>query len=219
VSKGEVSRDEWRAAYQKVVEYRSMHSYPMSRVTTSVRYWVNVTTGDPSLRPSQRHKRMNRIIDKLHRYPRMRLSQMEDIGGCRAVLPSLSDVYGVVGHITKRWPEAEVVDYVAQPKQSGYRAIHVVERRDGRLIEVQLRTRNQDQWAVAVETWAAPAVDFNLKDDPGSAPAVVCRYFQVAGSVLALADLGEVADDSLTAELNRLRQGIQPYIRTTEEQR
>jgi len=212
IRNGEVSAQDWLAAYQTVVKYRSMHSYPMSRVTTSIRYWVRVVTKDNQLRPSQRHKRMNRIIDKLHRFPQMRLSQMEDIGGCRAVLPTLDQVKGVAERITNRWHGALIIDYTERPKPSGYRAIHVIERRDGRLIEVQLRSQRQDQWAVAVETWASPTVPFNLKDDPDSAPEAVRRYFQVAGEVLALADLGQPADDTLMAELATLQREVTPYV-------
>jgi ppGpp synthetase/RelA/SpoT-type nucleotidyltranferase len=40
---------------------------------------------------------------------------------------------------------------VAEPKQSGYRAIHHDVRRDGRVIEVQLRTIRQHAWANQVE--------------------------------------------------------------------
>lgn len=190
-----------------------MHSYPMSRVTTSVRYWVRAVTNDNQLRPSQRHKRMNRIINKLHRFPRMRLSQMEDIGGCRVVLPALDQVYGVAERVQARWREAQVIDYIAEPRPSGYRAMHLIERRDGRLIEVQLRTQRQDQWAVAVESWAPPAVSFNLKDEPDSAPRAVRRYFEVAGEVLALADQGEPADDTLMAEFQALGQEIDPLMK------
>lgn len=42
-------------------------------------------------------------------------------------------------------------DYIKEPRSSGYRAIHHIVRRDGRLIEVQLRTVLQDAWANQVE--------------------------------------------------------------------
>lgn len=42
-------------------------------------------------------------------------------------------------------------DYIAHPKQDGYRALHVVVERDGRLIEIQLRTQLQHLWAAHVE--------------------------------------------------------------------
>jgi ppGpp synthetase/RelA/SpoT-type nucleotidyltranferase len=53
--------------------------------------------------PGQRFKRMDRIVDKLRRYPHMRHSQMEDIGGCRAILPDLDTVYAVTERIQRRW--------------------------------------------------------------------------------------------------------------------
>lgn len=200
------------AAYRTARMYRDMHNYPMTKVTNGIRHYVKAATGDETLRPGQRHKRMNRIMDKLARYPHMRLSQMEDIGGCRAVLTTLPQVYEVVARIKRRWHDARVIDYFARPRPSGYRAIHLVERRDGRLIEVQLRTARQHQWAVATETWVPPAVPFNLKDDPDDAPVPVRRYFEVAGSLLALADAGEAGDDALRVEFERLQEEIQPYV-------
>jgi ppGpp synthetase/RelA/SpoT-type nucleotidyltranferase len=42
---------------------------------------------------AQRLKRMPTIIDKLKRYPAMQLTTMQDIGGLRAVLDKVVDVY------------------------------------------------------------------------------------------------------------------------------
>lgn len=45
-----------------------------------------LTTEGLELDVSQRLKRLPTIEDKLRRLPRMDLSSMQDIGGCRAVL-------------------------------------------------------------------------------------------------------------------------------------
>jgi predicted nucleic acid-binding Zn ribbon protein len=52
-------------------------------------------------RISQRLKRIPTILDKLHREPGMNLGRMEDIGGCRAVLRDLDEVYRVLGRISE----------------------------------------------------------------------------------------------------------------------
>ena len=46
---------------------------------------------------SQRLKRINRIVEKLSRdeHRTMRLSQMEDVGGCRVVVQSLEELWRV----------------------------------------------------------------------------------------------------------------------------
>jgi putative GTP pyrophosphokinase len=213
-----VMRDELRAsedalaAYRTASLYRDMHNYPMTKVTNGVRHYVQAATGNASLRPGQRHKRLNRIMVKLVRHPHMRLSQMEDIGGCRVVLNDLDQVYEVVARIRRRWHDVRVIDYIENPKPSGYRAVHLIERRDGRLIEVQLRTRNQHAWAAATETWVPPAVAFNLKDEPETAPEPVRRYFEAAAESLALEDSGQPDDDTLEAELQALRPALGEYV-------
>ena len=45
----------------------------------------------------------------------------------------------------------EPVSPIAEPKASGYRALHVIVRREGYPIEVQLRSVLQDAWANQVE--------------------------------------------------------------------
>lgn len=206
-----VSDDDVVDAYFTVSLYRDMHAYPMTKVTNGVRHYIKAATGDESLRPGQRFKRMNRILDKLRRYPHMRLSQMEDIGGCRAVLNNRDQVNEVVKRITRRWTDARVIDYVENPKSSGYRSVHLIARRDGRMVEVQLRTTGQHAWADAAETWTPPAVDFNVKDDPAGVPEPVRSYFQVAGEIIALRETGQQPEEALMTEVRRLEGELAPY--------
>lgn len=63
-------------------------------------------------------------------------------------------------------------DYIEFPKAIGYRAVHFVVTRDDRAIEVQLRTRGQQQWADAVEAIDA-RIDLSLKDGVG--PERLCN--------------------------------------------
>lgn len=51
----------------------------------------------------------------------------------------------------RNWTITRFRDYVKTPKADGYRALHLVDRNQGRLIEIQLRTPRQDEWANAVE--------------------------------------------------------------------
>ncbi len=96
----------------------------------------------------QRLKRTPTIIDKLRRRPTMKLSSMQDIGGCRAVFSKQSEVARVLARFTynslkRNEIEDTVRDYVTNPRSSGYRGVHVWTRYDGRRIEVQLRTEMQ----------------------------------------------------------------------------
>lgn len=193
-----------------VDNYRAMHGYPMTRVTMGIRSMLWTETHDEEIRPGQRFKRFERIINKLLRYPRMRLSQMEDIGGCRAVVNDLDQLGRVLARVRRRWPHAQITDYVAEPKADGYRGVHIIEKRDRRQIEVQLRTIGQHRWAETIELYA-PRLGFNLKD--GEGPADLREYFKVAADRIAAAELGEPFDAAAEAAFATLRQRVVPYFR------
>jgi GTP pyrophosphokinase len=208
--RGEATQLEAARAVVVIANYREMHAYPMTKVTVGVRSMIQTATRDDGLRPGQRFKRMNRIVGKLERFPHMRLSQMEDIGGCRAVLPDLETVYQVLGRVRKNWGHrAKVLDYVENPKADGYRGIHVIERRDGRYVEVQLRTEGQHTWAEAVEAWG-PRLGFNLKD--GQGPDDLRQYYRMAGERIARAEAGLPIEDEFEAQFVTLRERVTPYF-------
>ena len=55
-----------------------------------------------------------------------------------------------VAKIVAIWPDAQVIDRRTTPSH-GYRAVHIVPKIDGCLVEIQLRTIYQDVWAQAME--------------------------------------------------------------------
>jgi ppGpp synthetase/RelA/SpoT-type nucleotidyltranferase len=66
-------------------------------------------------------------------------------------MPSLPHVYRLRRRLLKSWTIIRERDYIARPKDDGYRALHLVVRRAGFPIEVQIRTQGQDRWANAIE--------------------------------------------------------------------
>lgn len=198
------------AAVRTIADYRALHAYPLRKVTMGVRVMIETELGAGAPRPGQRFKRIDRILPKLLRFPHMRLSQMEDIGGCRAVFESLDALYAVAGRIRRRWPHARVTDYITEPKDDGYRCLHIVEKRDRRLIEVQLRTVRQHEWAEAVED-ALQLTGHNIKD--GRGPADLRRYYVMAAERLAREDRGEPPDEALERQFARLRERARHYFR------
>ncbi|MDT8328903.1 MAG: bifunctional (p)ppGpp synthetase/guanosine-3',5'-bis(diphosphate) 3'-pyrophosphohydrolase [Roseovarius sp.] len=71
-------------------------------------------------------------------------SRLSDIYGFRVVTRSENDCYAVLGAIHQRWRAVpgRFKDYISQPKSNGYRSIHTtVSGRDGKRVEVQIRTR------------------------------------------------------------------------------
>jgi GTP pyrophosphokinase/guanosine-3',5'-bis(diphosphate) 3'-pyrophosphohydrolase len=71
-------------------------------------------------------------------------SRLSDIYGFRILTGSEEDCYRALGAIHRRWRAVpgRFKDYISQPKSNGYRSIHTtVSGRDGKRVEVQIRTR------------------------------------------------------------------------------
>ena len=71
-------------------------------------------------------------------------SRLSDIYGFRIIVDSEEDCYRALGAIHQRWRAVpgRFKDYISQPKTNGYRSIHTtVSGRDGKRVEVQIRTR------------------------------------------------------------------------------
>lgn len=148
-----LSYEELVAELGVVETFRAMHAQPLTRVAANLRYFVAEASGGPFV-VGQRLNGMDTIRDKLERHPKMALSRMHDIGGCRAVLPDQDGVDHVIERLRaqRRWDLLDRTwDYVAQPKPDGYRAKRLVAHKDGVLIEIQLRTEIQHGWAELVE--------------------------------------------------------------------
>ncbi|MFB3882036.1 MAG: RelA/SpoT domain-containing protein [Armatimonadota bacterium] len=141
--------------------WRACHAYPINTFQATLRARLRGTAGAIV---AQRLKRMPTIIDKLKRYPNMKLTTMQDIGGVRAVLDSVDAVRELAAGYKKSQFQHELVDerdYIANPRsEDGYRSLHLIyryrnrrnPRYDGLRLELQIRTRLQHTWATAVET-------------------------------------------------------------------
>ncbi len=77
-------------------------------------------------------------------------SRLSDIYGFRVITENEADCYRVLGAIHRRWRAVpgRFKDYISQPKSNGYRSIHTtVSGRDGKRVEVQIRTRQMHEVA------------------------------------------------------------------------
>jgi guanosine-3',5'-bis(diphosphate) 3'-pyrophosphohydrolase len=77
-------------------------------------------------------------------------SRLSDTYGFRVITQGEADCYRVLGAIHQRWRAVpgRFKDYISQPKSNGYRSIHTtVSGRDGKRVEVQIRTRAMHQVA------------------------------------------------------------------------
>ena len=146
---------------QIIDNWRAAHAFPLHIIYNHLR---RMTSYDPDIVVAERLKRLDSIIGKLKREPTMNLWTMQDLGGCRVIVPRLSQVYRVANkfktsRIRHKYKDED--DYIHQPRISGYRSYHLVfqyhsDKKDtynrNMLIEIQFRTKLQHLWATAVET-------------------------------------------------------------------
>lgn len=119
------------------------------------------------------------IIDKLRRGS-MRFTQMQDIAGCRIVLPSVADQNRIAVLLAGMFPSA-VVDRRTRPSH-GYRAVHVIARHNEVPVEIQVRTTLQHVWAELSEK-SADMFDVALKY--GGGPTEVRKTLDEYSSLIA----------------------------------
>lgn len=199
--------DSWRIAHNRPLETaRKVLELRSKRV-------------NPSPTIGSRLKREESIRAKLAREPTMKLSKMQDIGGCRVILREMKEVDEVIS-LYANDSGTTVTDYVGSPRVSGYRGKHIIWRYDGERqgdeeykpmrIEIQVRTELQHSWATAVEV-CSTFTSQNLKSDhPQVSDDRWVRFFALMGSVMALKEGGGIVKDTpssrvmLCAELGRL---------------
>lgn len=198
------SMEEVREARAVVEAYRSAHAAPLHAAYMGLRSCL--TTEGLDVAPSGRLKKLPTIEDKLRRLPTMDLSSMQDIGGCRAVLDTQGQVQRAMerfcanSHRRNRRLD-KVRDYVAEPRDSGYRAIHVHTSYHGRRIEVQLRTRDQDSWAKIVEDLTSKT-GIDIKN--GDGPDEVHDLLRELSGTLSRREPGQLYTEELRDILTRL---------------
>jgi hypothetical protein len=189
-------------AWEALTWWRSLHARPLSAVAANLRYHVDRGGGrvGERIEVTQRLKRLDTLIGKLGR-ERGNVTQMQDIGGVRAVLPSLRHVYVVRRRLLKSWVVVRERDYIADPKSSGYRALHLIVRRMGYPIEVQLRTVGQDVWANTVEE-TSRQVGVDLKFGAGDERSD--SIFLAMAELFARFDRDDLSREDLLEGLRRL---------------
>jgi putative GTP pyrophosphokinase len=100
------------------------------------------------------------IVEKLRRES-VRLSQMQDIGGCRVIVADILKQNQFVAALGGAFPDAIVIDRRENPSY-GYRAIHVIAQAAGKPIEIQVRSALQHLWAELSEK-ASDVIDPAIK--------------------------------------------------------
>ena len=154
-----------KEAIKILTAFRIIHVSPMFNFRILLENKIKKLFKKGDFLISQRLKRKPSIIKKLKLNKHMSLDTMQDIAGLRVVLNNKDDVYKLRNEIFKSHRHRSFksvlkkeYDYIKNPKESGYRSLHLVYSYEKNVkisekcrIEIQLRTKIQHAWATAIE--------------------------------------------------------------------
>ncbi len=123
---------------------------------------------------------------------RLDISQVFDLRGLRVICRSVPDCYATLGvvHGLWSWLPDQFADYIATPKENGYRSIHTAVLGPGsRALEVQIRTREMHEHAER-----GVAAHWRYKEG-GTADSAYSRKIDAVRRLLAPAGPGPRAEE------------------------
>ncbi|MDO4187307.1 MAG: RelA/SpoT domain-containing protein [Bacteroidales bacterium] len=198
------NRKEVDLALSMIDDWRALHLQPLVELQKALFQLL----GNNRIRIfsiSKRLKRISSILNKLDRNPNSGLGTMQDIGGLRIVVHTMASLEKALKILADNIPEnfeiaKEPVNYINTPKKdSGYRSVHFVYKYkssnndvDGMKIELQLRTKLQHSWAMAVET-AELITGTALKSSQGDIEWQT--FFKVVSSLFAIKEKTNILDE------------------------
>jgi len=195
--KGDINEDDLRL----LDSYRRLFTAAYEEVVGRIRNELGL---EPTGRPA---KSTTSISEKLRRES-IRLSQIQDIAGCRIIVADILTQDEVVGRLSQLFVGSIVVDRRERPS-NGYRAVHVIVAHSGKLIEVQVRTALQHLWAELSEK-LSDVVDNAIKYGGGDEQVVtILRIMsdninvQEVGESELLRTLSENRQDKSVEELDQ----------------
>jgi putative GTP pyrophosphokinase len=126
--------------------YRRSFAEAYEAVVGSIRQRLGL---EPTGRPA---KSTTSISEKLRRES-IRLTQMQDIAGCRLLVSDVANQERVVEALSRLFDDVTIVDRRERPSY-GYRAVHLIVISYGKVIEIQVRTSLQHLWAELSEKFS-----------------------------------------------------------------
>src|ERR1043166_2492736 len=120
-------------------EYRRLFTDAYGIVAGGIRRQLDL---EPTGRPA---KSTSSIAEKLRRES-IRLSQVQDIAGCRVIVADVFTQNQPIATLRDTFPETRVMDRRTNPSH-GYRAVHIIVAAYGVSVEIQVRTALQHLWA------------------------------------------------------------------------
>ncbi len=114
------------------------------------------------------------------------INNLNDIAGVRVICPYISDIYNVRDMLLKQ-PDIKLIketDYIQNPKDSGYRSLHLVieipvylsKTEHNVRVEIQLRT-------IAMDFWASLEHQIHYKNEADVPDSIRRELFRVAETI------------------------------------
>jgi len=132
-----------------------------------------------------RLKKIQSIQEKIVRKRLAGIEDVTDIAGCRLSFPDLSRIPKVENTIQRRFRVVERENHLEDKRDSGYRAVHYLIEKNGKIVELQLRTFRQNIWGRLSHQW--------VYKGPYSKNKGVKRYLLNLSRAIYTLDLGEDA--------------------------
>ncbi len=201
-------------------EYRKSHLQPLSETTLELQRWLHGYDSDYYI--AQRLKRKPQIIRKLDRLS-VRLTQLQDIGGCRIILEKNSDVDKFLMFLQEKVKSQSnlkidrITDYRERGRDiTGYRSLHILLSHSGFKLELQVRSRIQHYWAESIERTSV-IYGYHLKEGEGDISVI--RYFQLLSNAFYEIESGRQPSSQISLEIDKLKEVCEGLIARSDKGR
>jgi hypothetical protein len=187
-------------------EYRGMFIEPLTETTIKLHSWLKDFGTDFYI--AQRLKRKPQILRKLKRFS-IRLSQLQDIGGIRIIFNDNNLIDQFVIFLKEKILKGRYFEIVKAKDyretgrdDSGYRALHLILSRKSVVIELQLRSQIQHNWAERIERTSV-IYGYYLKELDGD--IIVLDYFKLLSNIFHEIESGRKPTNEMIEHLEKRR--------------
>ena len=190
---------------EKLDEFRQTYSDIDARVYSLIHSTLQACK-DKLVITKRKRKTRQSIVDKPCRQEKLRLSQMQDIAGCRIVVREGTKVADRVNERLINTFEEKQWSIQSKPRnKDSYRAIHLIVKINKKPYEIQLRTLAQDVFANLVERLSDKANTLKYGGSDKEQP--------IRKKLKALSDaLASLDKDAHTVPFDRYHQQIKDAI-------
>ena len=210
--------DEYFALEDAFNEYRKSHLQPLTETTLELQQWLGNYGGKYYI--AQRLKRKPQILRKLIRLS-VRLTQLQDIGGCRIIVDTNNEVDKLYSFIISKVEKqnhfqlTRVTDYREKGRDdTGYRALHLLLLRDERKLELQIRSRIQHYWSESIERTSV-IYGYHLKEKEGDEDVI--QYFKKLSDVFYEIEANREPSSFQKLHLDYFRRLAEKIIRKSDK--